>query len=315
MAAFLSRYLEQKLPTVLRQRLPELYFDNGIALPQVGDLQAGAQYITIETIQQYGQAAIMSGVAQDAPLSEVVIGRESFEIVNVIGAAVYSDPEIKAAEFAASNGQTVTNLPDERLSAMNRMINVRAHQLGAFGSTKHNMYGILNHPEVPLSNTGTFKPYAGNATADQIIDFITTETLAVWDGSNFVEMPNTLGVSPAMYKVITSRFRSSNTDITIYDAILRVNPSIQQIMPMRELASAQLEANGVLASGTNKDRIFLYNRDPQNVVRHFSPMVMMAPQQNGMLYNVCAYKGVSSVQFNYPKTARYVDYPIATTNN
>lgn len=315
MAAFLSRYLEQKLPTVLRQRLPELYFDNGIACPQVGDIQVGAQYLTVETIQQYGQAAIMSGVAQDAPMSEVVVGRESFEVVNVIAAAGWSDPELKAAELASANGQIITNLGDERLNAMVRMMNVRSHQLCAFGSAKHNMNGILNHPEVPLSNTGTFKPYAGNATADQIIDFITTEALAVWDGSNFVEMPNTMGVSPAMYKTITSRFRTSSTDITIYDAILRVNPSIQQIMPMRELASTQLEANGVLAAGTNKDRIFLYNRNPQNVVRHFSPMVMMAPQQNGMLYNVCAYKGVSSVQFSYPKTARYVDYPIATTNN
>jgi hypothetical protein len=44
-------------------------------------------------------------------------------------------------------------------------------------------------------------------------------------------------------------------------------------------------------------------------------MYIMPPAQEGMKYNIYAYKSVSSVQFDYPRTARYADFPIATTNN
>ena len=315
MTAFLNRYLEYKLPSVLRKRFSSLYFDNGTYCPQVADIPVGAETISVETVQHYGQAAIMTGSAQDAPMSEVTVGKDVYRIAHIFGACSYSDPELRAAELASSNGQLVTSFRDERLTGMRRMIDVKSHQLCAYGSAKHDIFGILNHPEVPLSNTSTYKLYAANATSKNIVDFIANEYYTGWTSTNYVEMPNALYLPPDLFKLLNTTFRSDNVGDTLMDSVKKVLPTISIIAPMSELASAELEANGVHAGATGKDRLVFLNLSSENLVRHFAPMYVMPPAQEGMKYNIYAYKSVSSVQFDYPKTARYADFPNATTNN
>jgi len=313
MSSFLSTYLEQKMPGVLRKKLPALYFDDGTYCPQIADIAVGAESLSVEVVQHYGQAAIMAGAAQDAPMAEVTIGKDIYRIVHIFGATSYSDPEIRAAEFATSRGQTVTSISDERLMAMRRMIDERSHLLCAYGSAKHDIFGVLNHPQVPLSNSSTLKLYKSDTTSKAIIDFVSEGYYDVWEDTNFLEMPNILFVSPEAFKLFNTTYRSDTTDQTIINIIRNVLPSIQAIAPMRELASSQLETNGVHAGGTGKDRMMFANLSPNNYKRHFSPLFVMPPNQEGMKYNVYGYKSVSSVQFDYPKSARYIDYPIATT--
>lgn len=315
MSAFLTRYLEYKLPSVLRKRFSSLYFDDGTYCPQVADIPVGAETISVETVQHYGQASIMTGSAQDAPMSEITVGKDVYRIAHIFGACSYSDPELRASEMASKNGQLVTSFRDERLMGMRRMIDVKSHQLCAYGSSKHEMYGILNHPEVPLSNTSTYKLYAGNATSKNIIDFIANEYYTGWTSTNYVEMPNALYLPPALYKLLNTTFRSDNVGDTLMDSLKKVLPSLSIVVPMSELANAELEANGVQSSGTAKDRLVFLNLSSENVVRHFAPMYIMPPAQEGMKYNIYAYKSVSSVQFDYPRTARYADFLTATTNN
>jgi hypothetical protein len=257
----------------------------------------------------------MTGSAQDAPMSEVTVGKDVYRIAHIFGACSYSDPELRAAEMASNNGQLVTSFRDERLTGMRRMIDVKSHQLCAYGSSKHDIFGILNHPEVPLSNTSTYKLYAGNATAKLIVDFIANEYYTGWTSTNYVEMPNALYLPPALFKLLNTTFRSDNVGDTLMDSLKKVLPSLSIIVPMSELASAELEANGVQAAATGKDRLVFLNLSSENLVRHFAPMYVMPPAQVGMKYNIYAYKSVSSVQFDYPKTARYADFPIATSNN
>jgi hypothetical protein len=315
MTAFLTQYLEQKLPYVIRKRFSSLYFDDGTYCPQVADIAVGAETISVEVVEHYGQAAIMTGSAQDAPMSEVKVGKDVYQVRDIYGACSFTDPEVRASEMASSKGQLTTNFRDERLVAMRRMIDVKSHQLCAYGSSKHDIFGILNHPEVPLSNTSTYKLYAGNATAKNIVDFIANEYYTGWSSTNYVELPNALYIPPSLFKLLNTTFRSDTTGDTLMDVAKKVMPSIRVIAQMPELASAELEANGVHAGSTGKDRLVFLNLSSENVVRHFAPMYVMPPVQQGMRYNIYAYKRVSSVQFDYPRTARYADFPIATTNN
>jgi len=315
MTALLSRYMEYKLPEVLRKRYPELVFDNGTLCPQVGDLPPGEPYITVETVQQYGEAAIASGQAQDVPMSEVTVGRESYDVVYIFGGAYYTDPELKAANFASRNGQIVTNFGEERLMAMRKMIDVKSNVLCAFGDSRYNIQGFLNNPDVHVTNTGTYKPYAANATAKAIIDMITEELYQMWETTTFVEQANVILLPTKLWKILNTTFRSELTESTLLSSLRAVNNNIVLIQPVGFLNSSILEENGVHASGTNKDRIMIYNLSPENVRRHYNPMEVMPPERDKMRWNICAYKGVSSVKFRYPKTARYLDFPIATSNN
>lgn len=315
MSFHLSKYLEYKLSEVLRQKFSELYFDSGLYCPQVGDLPEGSNYITVEMVRHYGQAAVASGRVQDVPVTEVTVGEEVYKTVYIIGQAQYSDTELKAATYAERNGQIVTNLKDERLVALRRMIDVKSNELCAFGSSQLGLHGILNHPEVPVSASSSYRIYAANADPKQILDFINSEIETMYSQTELTEYPNTMLISTKLYSILKGTYRNSNTDTTLLQSILDTNPYLRTIAPIRELSSAKLLEAGVHAPGTAKDRMMFYNLDPKNVKRHFNNLYLMPPQTSGFNHQVIGYKGVSSVRVSYPLSFRYVDYPIATTNN
>jgi hypothetical protein len=311
----LPQYLQYKLSEVLRPRLPELYFDNGMYCPQIADLPEGAQYLSAEIVTQYGEAAIAANEAMDIPVGDITVGQETYKVVYVVGQIKYSDPELKAAKFAMENGQLVTNLQDERLFTLRRMIESKSHNLCAYGSNSHGIYGFLNHPDVPLSASSTYRVYAQNADPKIILDFVNSEIDAITTETEMVETPDTIGLPPRLYNLLKNTYRNTQTDTTLLKSIMDTNPLIKQIIRLPELASARLLANGVHASGTTKDRMIIYNLNPSNVKRHYNNLYLMPPQMNGINHTVIGYKGMSSVRFPYPKTARYVDFPISTTNN
>jgi hypothetical protein len=157
--------------------------------------------------------------------------------------------------------------------------------------------------------------YASNADPKLILDFINSEIDAISTETLMVETPNTIGLPPRMYNLLKNTYRSTQTDTTLLKSITDNNPYITQVVRLPELASERLLANGVHASGTAKDRMMIYNLNPTNVKRHYNNLYLMPPQIDGINHKVIGYKGVSSVRFPYPKTARYVDFPISTTAN
>ena len=105
----MSRFLEQRLPLVLKKRYPELNFSNGMFLPIVNDLSAGAQSIIVEVVNEYGEAAL-EGDTDSIPLVEVSASEDKGKVLCAVSGFRYSQREIDAVDLARSNGQRSADL-------------------------------------------------------------------------------------------------------------------------------------------------------------------------------------------------------------
>lgn len=315
---FQTRALDQKIPQVLRRKYPELYFASGELLPEFSDLDPGAKQLITEVVQEYGMATVMSGQAQDIPLNTTSVSEDSQPVIAVVTGTSYSMVEVAAANTAMMNGQMVTNIVESRLERMRRSIEEKCHQLGAFGNPKLGMYGLLNNPNVTVTDAlSTIRPYLAtitdvNAYATEQIEWVSKAITSLEDSSNLVESPNVMLVPSALYRRWATTYRSTNADMTVMEAIMKSNPSLVSIRKIRELRGTDLLANGVRVDNT-KDRVVLYTLSAENVNRRVAPTQIMPAQLNKLNYEVYAYKAVAGVSINYPGAFRYVDFPIATT--
>ncbi len=309
-SAILARYLEQKVPEVYETKHPELPFDNGSLLPQFPTLQPGAEFVVAETVQEYGEAYIMGGKSQDFPTMEIQVAEDSQPVVAIAASATYNHRELDAMAFAQRNGQLITNVRERRLFQMERAIAEKSHKLGAYGDAARGLNGFLTDPNIPVLDDAT-NIHDPATNPQDIINWFCSQFTAIVRESNMVEIPNLALVTYAFYRYISTTFRNTNSDMTVKDAIMAANPELRNILPLNELTSTQLEEQGVHASGNNKDRMVIYKLDPKNCFRYFEPMKIMPPEQNGMNHHVIGYKCVSGVLWEYPESARYIDYPKA----
>lgn len=305
---WLGRFLEQRLPIVLEKRYPELVFANGRFLPDVMDLNAGADSVVVEMVNEYGEAAI-EGDTDSIPMAEISVSEDKGKVVAVMAGYAYSMREADAAEEASRNGQMATNLSDRRMIRARRMIDEKCHRIGAYGDTRRGVKGVLSDTNVPVVNS-TFNPYTSTTQQDGI-DWFGSFITDIRVDSELIESPNLALVPEELYRKWATTFRSTNSDSTMLESILKANPSVMAIAPYQEGRSANLERYGVMPAGTNKDRMLVYNLSPENLFRRCSAIRPVPVQLRGMRYEGFFYKAISDVMWEYPLTARYVDYPKA----
>lgn len=312
-AFFLQRYLEYRLPGIFERKHRELVFDNGMYLPQTGDLPPGANDIVSELEDARGEAAIIADDTDDIPLVDVKISEDKNPVVRIADGFKYSDREIEAALYAASNGQRITNLRERRMINAVRAINIKSHLLGAYGDAAHGVSGILNNPNVPVVNSST-NLYDPATTPDQILAFFSDRFSAIRTSTYLTAAPNVVLVPDKLHTRLITAYRNTASDSSIKQLILTALSSLglRDIRPINEASSAELERFGVHAPETNKDRLVFYNLGPDGFMRKFTPYRQTEPERRALAYYVFLVKYVSSVINEYPEESLYVDIPKAS---
>ena len=304
---WLSRYLEQPLSRAYRKKFPTLPFGEGMFLPQEGDLAPGAASVIAEMVNEVGEAAILAGRGDDIPTVDVSVSEDKYKVVAVASAVEYGVREIQAAQLAERNGQIVTNLQQTRLNTARRAIAEKSNKLAAFGDRSRDIIGFFSDPNVPTT-VSSINFFDETATQEDILDFFADIVTEIETDSKLVTSPNFVVVHNKVDRILNTTFRTSNSDMTLKEAILKSNPNIMAIRAANECDSHALEYNGVQPQGTDMHRMAFYYLDPENVHRKFEPMNAMEPQLHGMTYNVILYQCFSSVMWHYPGSARYVDH-------
>lgn len=303
---FLSRHLQQRLPTVLEKRYRELPFANGTLVPTKADLQPGAQDLIQDIMEVVGRAEINADEAFDIPLADVAADEEKFPIVAVFSAFHYTWRQIQAAQLA--------NVPlrDKKMFAAKRAIDERMNDIAAFGAPKHNLGGFLNNPNVPLSNV-SFNPYDSTTWVggpDDLVAFFLDEITTIVDSTDQMESPNTALVPVKLHEVMI-KTRIPNTETNVKKYILENSTYLTDIRPAVELKSERLEAKGVQAAGTNKDRMVIYPLSDQILERHVELIKSMPEEYKDAKYKVPMYACTSGTIINFPRSMAYVDFPKA----
>lgn len=300
---FLSRELEQRLPKVYEKKYPGLKFANGELLPINASLEAGAESIIEDVMSTVGEAAEgASDQIDDIPLADAAFDQYKFPVICKPVAIRYSIRELDAARLSGRNVRGAKEM------AARRSLEEASNILGAFGNTQRGLYGLLNDPNVPVESSITDNIYDAAYTADDLINLFNTKVADVVVSSNMAEEVDTALVPVRLHERMVG-LRVGDSGMTVKQFLLENSTWLKSIMPVNELASATLEKYGVHSSGTNKDAIFFYSRNPDSVERLVQPITTMTPQLRGMHYIVYMYFCTTGAVWHYPGGALRVDIP------
>ncbi|HEY9737480.1 MAG TPA: major capsid family protein [Trichocoleus sp.] len=270
----LYRYLQQRLPGMIQKRYRDLPFDDGTIVPTDATLAAGVQELVAETVDGIGDADVLGDGAFDIPIVDLDVGEDAYKVLMIASAMSYTFQQERAMNFAGRTAQLNTR----REGLVTRSISERRSRIAAFGDRRFGITGFLNNPNVSLDNS-SFNPYDAGTVPDELFQFFVAIVRDFYLGSNNVGFPAGCLVSTGLYfKLIGTRMTDGATTLKDFiENALREDEIPFVIRKNQESESARLEANGVQAAGTNKDRITLYVRERDTVERMIEPIQMMPP--------------------------------------
>jgi len=313
------RDLQKRLTRTLRQRRRQQPFWGGDIVPTMTDLQPGVRELVQAEVREFGEAQLNALESDDVPLVEITATETTYRCCMPI--AGYSMTWAKDVAQTVARGNGVQYNPrDVKMQATVRAIEEKAAKVTAVGSAQLNFTGFLNNPGVTPINS-SFDPFAADSTPDHIADWLLSFVGEVLINSNNVEYPDTMLMSIPLYELLArKRMTDGVTSVLSYfvanqqaRSLSRVGQRVGAIIPMVECGSAYLEANGVEAPGTNKDRIVLYPNDPEVVEKHImSGAIAMLPEDwtisKGARRIYPAYTFMSETMINFPGAFSYIKH-------
>jgi len=276
-----SRSYDVKYPELLARRL----------FPLSQEVDSGAETIAYETYDHVGAAKIIHSYANDLPALEVS-GKKTVRQVYSEGISFgYSLQDIRNAQMA---GKSLTN---RKANGCRRQMLALENKLAFHGDSTTDIPGFIGSANINAvtipAGAATTTPW-DTKTADEILNDVTLMVTAIVDGSNGVESPNTLLLPIEQYTLISTKPRSTTSDTTILEFMLKSNAWISEVIPVYEL-------KGAGASG--KDTMMLYDRNPEKLTLEVPQDVeFLKPQEKALYYEVPVHARTAGVIIYYPKS-------------
>lgn len=293
-SAFLSHELEEIRSETFDIKYPE--FIGRDLIPVNTNFDPGAEVLTYGQWDKVGMAKIIANYADDVPSADVLRNSFSQRVKGLGSKYCYSLQEIRAAKFARQP------LDMKKAEAARRAIEQKIDQIAQLGDVSHDLRGLFNQANtniytVPLG-AGASTTWALK-TPDEIIKDINGILNGIVAATNGVEIPDTLILPIAQYSLITSTARSSTSDTTIAEFVLKSNPYLKAIVPWYALTGA-----GV--GGTN--RMIAYPRDARAlelvITQEFE---QLPPQVENYVTKVLCHARTAGVWVYYPMSISYGD--------
>lgn len=252
----------------------------------------GAATITYQTWDHVGMARLIHQYGQDLPNIEVTAKETTRKIYSEGIAFGYSMQDIRNARFAGKP------LEQRKASAARRQMLQLENSLAFFGDARTDIPGFIGAPNInqvvfPADGTGSSKTWASK-TPDQIIRDFGLLSTTIRDVSNGVEHGTTILLPELQYGQISTTPRSTTSDTTILEFVLKTNPWIQEVIPTYELSGA---------GAGSTDTVMLYNRSPEKLTLEIPQDVEFLPtQEKGFMFEIPVHARTAGVIIYYPKS-------------
>ena len=177
-----------------------------------------------------------------------------------------------------------------------------SQQVAFFGDAGRNMFGLFNHPNVPLSNITVD---LDTATGDELVAVMNNALQQVWDQSQTRHVPNTLLLPTAFWAKVANTRMAVGTDTTVL-SFFRLNNVYTAVTGQPIDVRAVLWLNDAGENGV--PRVIAYEKNADNLtLRNPIPWRSLPPQSTALRLDVpCEYK-ISGTEFRYPLSAAYFD--------
>lgn len=175
-------------------------------------------------------------------------------------------------------------------------------QIAFFGDASRNMYGLFNHPNVPLDNSTV---NWNTATGAEMVAALNSLLIKVWNQSNTRHVANTLLLPTTIWSIISSKRMDTGTDTTVLEFFRRNNNSTGVTGQPLDIR-AVLWLNDAGASGA--PRMMAYEKNQDNLTMRMPiPWRSLPPQATALRLEIpCEFK-LSGTEFRYPLSAAYRD--------
>jgi len=289
---FFERELEHVKSRTYDVQYPELRARSFI--PVDHSVPASAESYVYQTYDSVGMAKVISNYASDLPRADVT-GKEHSARVKTLGSSYgYNLYEIKAAQ------QTGKPLEQRRANAARRAIHEKEDELAAVGDARHNLQGLLNHPNIPqyTARDGGAGTEWETKDPDEILDEMHAFVQNVLTLTKSVEKPDTLVLPPSVYGYIATK-RLPDTATTILKQFQSTNPWVKTVDEWQRLESA-----GV--AGIR--RAMVYKRSPDKLEFVIpAEFTMEPPHPTNLSFDVACHSRIGGVAVYYPLSLAFMD--------
>lgn len=286
---FLARELEKVLNQVLEVEYADIKYSR--LIPISTEIGPAADSFTVRIFDKQGSMKFIGDRAQDLPRSDILRKELTYPVRSIGGSFAYSFQELRASAMVPG-----MNIDSRRAEATRRAYEEKCQEVAYFGDPGSGMQGLFNNnqmdklvPDKWFTDSGT--------TADEMLDLLNEPYTRIAQNSNMKEYADTYAVPYNVFRIISTKARSTNSDTTILEFFLRTNPSITAIEPVNELEAAK--SGGYLS----KDRIIAYRRDPMKLQFQIAqPLEFFPPLRVGLEFQVAAHARLGGLALWYPKS-------------
>jgi len=288
-SAFFARELEYVKSKTYDIKYPGL--KSSLYIPVSTEVPSGSVEVTYQQFDRYGKAKIIAPGATDSPRVDVA-GQEFSRPVRIPSASYgWHLIELRQAMLAGRP------LNARKAAACRRAIEEVLDEVAAVGAPSYGIAtGFLNNASVAIdAATGNWS----GLTADQIIadvgrmwGLMKTDTLGI-ESANILLLPD------AQHTLIATTPRSTTSDTTILEFLLKSFVGLEAIEPWYRLDGAGAGA---------VDRAVLYRRSADHVQQDVpNPFEQLPMFQKGMNFEVECFAETAGTVFYYPRSCRYMD--------
>jgi len=288
---WLSRELETIEARVFEKKYAEIIYPQILPVDTTTVDTASDTY-TYRMVDRVGKFKVIQDRASDLPRVDVFRKEATMKVVSIAASYAYTVQETRAARRQGFG------LQEQRVLSVRRAYEEKVNDVGLYGDTNTGIEGFLNNSNVDKLNV-TQSWISTTSTADEMLKLLNTAVSYMVKSTNMVERPNTMLLAYEDYNILSTTARSATSDTTVLQYFLENDPYITQVIPMNELDEF---------SGASKNRMVVYNRDPEKLRLHI-PQVLefFPPVRGGMEYVVAAHARVMGATIYYPKSVLYVD--------
>lgn len=233
-----SVYVARALDYLSARNIAILRQSRGIDLlvPVSNEIPVGAESVVYRIYDAVGMARIIGANVDDLPTVEVRSVERTARVQTIGVSYRYTFQEVRNAVYAG------TGLPQRKAALARDFVDRKANSIKVVGDPAYNMYGLVNHPNIPVVVPTTGNWTAAGTTADQIAQDFTDAYGAIYLQSKGNFTPTVAGM-PYQLRIAMLRKRVPNTNTTAMMLIRETFPDMQ-FAEVPELA-------GVGAGGTH----------------------------------------------------------------
>jgi hypothetical protein len=272
-------------------------------LPVSTEAGPGANTITYRQYNMVGQMKFIAQYAKDLPRVDIY-GKEFHAFVKSLGSSYgYTIQEVRNAMYA--------NVPlQQRKANAARLAYEQAVNRNAWfadgSSTYAGCVGLFYNSNITtmVAPTGLWCDSTGASlgkTPDQIIADVNTAINYVPQLTKMVEQVNTVLMPSIHLSYIKTTMRSTISDATIYEVLVRNHPGVSFEALNEAFAVPASTATGMSWSSTNPNILIAYDKNPDKLTLEIpQPFEQFPVQEVGLEYEIPCHARYAGVITYYP---------------